>query len=98
LAKYNSTSLRCSHANSYISRAQAVTLNFILAQNPHLKNLYFKYWPWSDAEEHLDCAKLRHALESVSHKLTELIILFLPFTTQAEDIEEGMPGVKIHGA
>ena len=81
----------------HTSRAKAATLSFILAQTPHLQSLHYEYWPWMEAwpEERLDCTEVRHALESLSHTLTELTISLNPFSSQADEVEEG--GVWIKG-
>ncbi|KAJ8113442.1 hypothetical protein OPT61_g4432 [Boeremia exigua] len=71
------------------TRARPTTLAFAFAQMPHLRTL--KYDFWCRAGQKLDCAELCNALKIVRHTLTELVISFEPFTTEAEDIDEMGP-------
>jgi hypothetical protein len=78
------------------SRAKAATLSFILAQTPHLQSLHYEYCPWLEArpEERFECSEVRRALEPLSHTLTELIISLNPFSSRADEVEEGVVWIK----
>jgi hypothetical protein len=78
------------------SRAKAATLSFILAQTPHLQSLHCEYCPWLEAgsEERLECSEVRRALEPLSHTLTELTISLNPFSSRADEVEEGVVWIK----
>jgi hypothetical protein len=80
----------------HASRAKAATLSIILAQTPHLQSLHYEYWPWLEAwpEERLDCTEVRRALESLSHTLTELTISLNPFSSRADEVEEGVVWIE----
>ncbi|KAF9694591.1 hypothetical protein EKO04_007318 [Ascochyta lentis] len=81
----------------HTSRVKAATLSLVLAQTPRLQSLHYGYWPWLEArpEERLDCSQVRCALESLSHTLTDLTISLNPFSSRADEVEEG--GIWIKG-
>jgi hypothetical protein len=74
------------------SRAKAATLSFVLTRTPHLQSLHYEYCPWLEAgpEERLDCSEVCRALEPLGHTLTGLTISLSPFSSRADEVEEGV--------
>jgi len=75
----------------HASRANAATLGFVLSQTPYLQSLHYEYCPWLEARlvERLNCTDLRRVLEPLSHTLTELTVSLSPFSSRADEVEEG---------
>lgn len=80
----------------HASRAKAAPLGFIVAQTPHLQSLHYEYCPWMEAwpEERLDCAEVRHVLQSLIHTLTDLTISLRTFSSRADEVEEGVVWIE----